>query len=298
MADPATHPRTIQIFLPTGKPSGIRIAELTTRIVQAVSVPRTQLGSLASRSEADHVGVYFLLGEPGEEAKPQVYIGQTEDLRARLKAHHERKDFWDTAVFLISRTHSFTQAHIRYLEWEFIQITTEAGRYKLENGNGGSKPHVTEAIEADLRDVIDTSRILMGALGYPVLESLTATAAQSDPERESITYHLSNKEMDAQMRVQDEGYVVLKGSKAKKRLNRSVGADSYISNTRKKLLQSGVLEEQGSHLVFTEDYLFNTPSGAGGVVYGGGCNGWKHWKTSSGDTLDKLERQNMDVVDG
>ncbi len=31
-------PKTIQIFLPSGDPHGIRIAEITTRIVQVVSI--------------------------------------------------------------------------------------------------------------------------------------------------------------------------------------------------------------------------------------------------------------------
>jgi hypothetical protein len=290
MSSSEAYPRTIQIFLPSGKPSGIRIAELTTRIVQAVAVPRTQLSALNTRQESEHVGVYFLFGDAGDEAKPAVYIGQTEDLRGRLKNHHERKDFWDTAVFLISRTHSFTQAHIRYLEWEFIRITKDAGRYRLENGNAGSKPHVTEAIEADLKDVIDTSRILMGALGYPVLESLSDPSPSTGANTDNEIYHLRNKEMDAQMRVQDEGYVVLKGSKAKGRLNASVKPDGFIHSTRRKLLQSGILVEEGGHLIFTENYLFKTPSGAGGLVYGGGCNGWKHWKTATGQSLDERLR--------
>jgi hypothetical protein len=34
-------PKTIQIFLPGGDPQGIRVAELTTRIVQVIEVPRS-----------------------------------------------------------------------------------------------------------------------------------------------------------------------------------------------------------------------------------------------------------------
>jgi hypothetical protein len=40
---PAARPQTIQIFLPLGDPRGIRIAEITTRIVQLIEVPRPQL---------------------------------------------------------------------------------------------------------------------------------------------------------------------------------------------------------------------------------------------------------------
>ena len=38
-------PKTIQIFLPSGEPHGIRIAEITTRIVQVIEVPRSLLSS-------------------------------------------------------------------------------------------------------------------------------------------------------------------------------------------------------------------------------------------------------------
>jgi hypothetical protein len=34
--------KTIQIYCPQGEPRGVRIAEITTRIVQAVVVPRAK----------------------------------------------------------------------------------------------------------------------------------------------------------------------------------------------------------------------------------------------------------------
>ena len=39
----ANKPITIQFFLPQGEPRGVRIADITTRIVQAMLVPRTKL---------------------------------------------------------------------------------------------------------------------------------------------------------------------------------------------------------------------------------------------------------------
>ena len=54
--------KTLQIFLPTGEPRGIRIAELTTRIVQAVLIPRSELATAKGRPELDQPAVYFLFG--------------------------------------------------------------------------------------------------------------------------------------------------------------------------------------------------------------------------------------------
>ena len=45
--DDMTRPQTIQIFLPSGDPQGIRIAEITTRIVRVIEVPRSLLASSA-----------------------------------------------------------------------------------------------------------------------------------------------------------------------------------------------------------------------------------------------------------
>lgn len=105
--------KTIQIYLPTGEPRGIRIAEITTRIVQAVLLPRSELSAGNLRPELSQPGVYFLFGESENGAKPVVYIGQTEDARKQLDSHNKNKTFWQTAIYCVSKTHNFTQAHIR-----------------------------------------------------------------------------------------------------------------------------------------------------------------------------------------
>ena len=101
-------PKTIQIFLPSGDPRGIRIAEITTRIVQVIEVPRSLLGEFFKMDESNQVAMYFLFGGEEDGGDQRVYIGQTGDLRARLKAHHANKDFWERALVLVSRTHSLT----------------------------------------------------------------------------------------------------------------------------------------------------------------------------------------------
>ena len=49
-------PQTIQIFLPHGDPSGIRMAEITTRTVRVFDVPRSLLSGFLSMPEAAQVG--------------------------------------------------------------------------------------------------------------------------------------------------------------------------------------------------------------------------------------------------
>jgi hypothetical protein len=280
--------KTIQIFLPDGEPRGIRIAEITTRIVQAVQVPRARLDRIMKREELDHIGMYFLFGESEEQAKPVAYIGQSEDLRGRLKQHHSTKDFWTTAVLLVSKTDSFTLAHIRYLEWHSINEATKAGRYALDNGNIPSKPFITEPIEADVLDAFDTGSILLSTLGFPLFDPVGGKKVAEDKE---TTFYCSGPNAKASGRLVDDGFVVFKGSTARSDHLRSM--HKYMLTRRQTLLASSVLVEDGSALRFAEDYLFQSPSGAAMLVLGRTANGWLEWKTADGQTLRDVEKADV-----
>src|SRR5690554_1826231 len=107
-------PRTIQIFLPDGDPSGIRIAELTTSIVRVIEVPRNNLAKFLAMPEAKQVGLYFLISN---DEKSELYIGQSGDVGARIMKHHkEDKKDWERALVLVSLTNNLTQTHVLYLE--------------------------------------------------------------------------------------------------------------------------------------------------------------------------------------
>jgi predicted GIY-YIG superfamily endonuclease len=121
-------PKTIQIYLPGGDPRGIRIAEVTTRIVQVIEVPRSLLGEFLKMPESGQVALYFLFGQT-PESDESVYIGQTGDVAARLTDHNRKKEFWGKVLIVISRTNSLTQTHAVYLEWLSIKTSRETNRY-------------------------------------------------------------------------------------------------------------------------------------------------------------------------
>lgn len=73
-------------------PQGIRIASITTRIVQLIEIPRLKLAEFLSMPEASHVGIYFLFGEDADTGNAKAYIGQTGNLGTRLKQHHDSKE--------------------------------------------------------------------------------------------------------------------------------------------------------------------------------------------------------------
>lgn len=87
----------------------------------------------------------------------------------------------------------------------------------------------------------------------------------------------------------DDGFVVFKGSQAKKKTVPS--CHLHLINFREQLIQNQIIIERDSYYEFVEDYVFNSPSTAGGVVLGRSTNGWTKWKNKNGQTLDELKRK-------
>jgi hypothetical protein len=280
-------PKTIQIFLPDGNARSIRIAEITSRTVQAVHIPRKKLEDAAKRDEVQRVGVYFLFGDVGDDAsKPPAYIGEAENCYQRIANHHQRKGFWTTAVTITSKTRSFTKAHARRLEHDCIRTAQEAQRFRLKNTQIPSEPHIPEPMLAELRDNFGTIQTLLSMLGFPILDPLTTGKGQT--ESQQLLYCRGNG-AEATGEYTEDGLVVFEGSEARLDTAPSVG-DSIIRR-RKTLREDGVLAVENGALVFQQNHAFNSPSGAAGVVLGRSSNGWREWVDDQGRSLDELERQ-------
>jgi predicted GIY-YIG superfamily endonuclease len=280
-------PKTIQIFLPGGDPQGIRVAEITTRIVQVIEVPRSLLGEFLEMPESDQVALYFLVAESDEDAEPKVYIGQTSDLRLRLSTHNKKKEFWQRALILISRTNSLTQTHALFLEWHCLQQCKAAGRYVEENGNSGSRPHTPAPLEADCYEIYDTGRTLLTTLGFPIFDPVVKALTPSKTEE---MFYCKSSGANGRGLYTQEGFVVLKGSFGRKENVPSVTGTAN-EKFRQKLVESGILVEQGDTLVFVKDHLFKSPSMAAIALMGRTSNGWIDWRSQDGKTLDELKRQ-------
>jgi len=279
-----SNPQTIQIFLPDGSPRSVKIAEITNRVVKAILLPRNKIEYITTRDELKNVGVYFLFGEIAEKAKPVVYIGEAEDCLDRIKQHNRKKEFWNYAVIMVSKTNAFTKSHAKYLEYISIQQAQESNRYETENISVPAKPFVTEPMEADLLDSFDTIKILLSTLGFPVFDKISKDTIK---KREVLI--LNGRNIRAEGDLIDEGFVVFKGSQVKRETTPS--CHEYLINIRQKLLESKILVESNGDYLFTQDYIFNSPSTAGGVVLGRSTNGWTKWKNKSGKSLDELKRK-------
>lgn len=283
----STSAKTIQIFLPGGDPRGLRVAEITTRIVQVIEVPRSLLPEFLKMPESGQVALYFLVSAAEDGSEQKVYIGQTGDLRTRLGAHNKEKDFWQRVLVLISRTNSITQTHALFLEWYCLQVTRAAGRFADENGTGGSRPHTPAPLEADCMELFETGRVLLSTLGYPVFDPVAKSQSMAQAEE---VFFCKGSGSNGRGLYTQEGFVVLKGSTGRKENVPSIiGTPS--ERLRVRLAASGVTREEGDGIVFAKDHLFNSPSSAAIALMGRTANGWLEWKTQGGKTLDAVERQ-------
>jgi hypothetical protein len=276
-------PKTIQIFLPDGNPRGIKIAEITSRTVQAILIPRPSLEDAAKRVEVQGVAVYFLIGASDETNKPVLYIGEAESCIARLRQHNKSKDFWTVALVVSSKTQFFTKSHVKYLEWYCYETAKQANRYILENSQAPSKPFISESLEADLLDNFETAKILISTLGYPFFDII------EKPKQKKDILICKGKDALAQGEYSEEGLVVFAGSKAN--IDEAKSVQQWITETRRKLVKQGVMKLDGNVYTFTSNHPFSSPSGAAGVVLGRTANGWIEWKYQDGRTLNEVKRQ-------
>ena len=280
-------PKTIQIFLPGGDPRGIRIAEITTRIVQVIEVPRNLLQDFLKMPESGQVALYFLIGDDRGGTDPKVYIGQTGEVRGRLVSHNQKKDFWQRVLVMISRTNSLTQTHALFLEWYCLQAVRSASRYADENGNSGTKPHTPAPLEADCREMFETGSVLLASLGYPLFDPVGVSGTSSTDED---VFTCTSSGINGRGLYTAEGFVVLKGS-----VGRKANVPSIVGTSderfRNRLVEAGVMREVNDTVVFQKDHVFGSPSMALIALVGRTANGWKEWKGKDGATLDELKRR-------
>lgn len=286
-----TRAQTIQIYLPSGDPAGLRVASLTTRTVRVFEVPRSLLPQFLQRPEAGQVGVYYLFGS-NEDETAQCYIGQSGNVGLRLQQHTTTKDFWNKAMVAVSLTNEWTSTHAAYLEWLSLARARSAGRYTLMNGNQASNPFTPEPLEADCQEFVDTIAVLLATLGAPVLESVKPAGPQSTPsghaDDEPETLHFREGGCEATGYQTSEGLLVLAGSRGRSGIRPS--ARPGIAVQRAALETEGVLKIGEHELVFLKDHLFGSPSAAGCVLIGGENNGRTSWRNMMGQSIADLEQ--------
>jgi len=146
---------------------------------------------------------------------------------------------------------------------------------------------LTEAIDLAATALLPLA--LFPLLGIDAFEAASGQARPSapGPDWESPGLVLRERGADGRGREVPDGFVVLKGSRARGSEVESI--HQHLRELRKQLQVRGVLEADGEDLVFTQDFRFGSPSMAAGVLVGASANGRRAWKDERGVTLKMLQ---------
>jgi hypothetical protein len=257
---------TIKLFLINGDPKGLRTAQLSNWSGKSVAGPRSQLEELRKRDESKKPGVYMLIGKTDDTGENKIYIGETEVIENRIFQHLE-KEFWNQAVFFVSKDENLTKSHTKYLENLLIAAAKAANRYLIDNANS-SGAKLPEEDRAEMDEFFENVLRLAPIMGIEAFIPITGAKKENNKIQEFAT---EIKGLRATGFISENGFVIKKGSQAVPDLRDS--CPEAVSRIRKELLEKQILKKEAKHLLFLQNHEFNSPSLAAGIIHGGSANG-------------------------
>lgn len=279
--------KNINLFLIDGDANGRIKCSLDYWTGVVYKIPRTEIAKCSEIEHLKQCGVYFLFGTDSND-NPAVYVGQArvrkngEGILFRIQESHSSIDYWTEAVIFTTTDNSFGPTEISYLENSFCNLAIMAKRYSVKNGNDPSPGNLTEEKVCGLEEFIDYAKIILKALGYPVLTPLPVSSGITQDNDSTPELCFSGNSFNAIGKQVSEGFVVFKGSV----INSSI---SQSCSYRAKKLREEYKNKIDKNMTLKETLLFSSPSSASDFVSGYSSNGKISWKTKDGKTLRDLE---------
>lgn len=269
------HGKTIEMFLAEGTAEGLVTAELSNWNGKAIKIPRGEVAD-CTREDIASVGVYFLFCKD-DDGGDSVYVGEAENVQARLKQHLADSFYWNTAVMFVGR--DLNKALIRYLEDNLVRIVRECGRDRVLTKNT-YQTHLNESQISSMNEFIDDVKTLISALGYKALTPMPVATNTT-----TYLHCLSNSAKGTGF-VSTGGFTVLKDSTISDHTVPSFEARgrAYF-DLRNRLTGDGTIMDR----VFVRDYEFSAPSAASAVILGRTSNGNIDWRADDGRKLRDLQ---------
>lgn len=289
--------RSLELFFIDGKLDGMQTAEELNWTGHVLLTPRTRIVDALKRSQAQHTGVYLLLGDD-DSGGPLLYVGESENMAERIRSHDASKDWWTRAVFITTSANSLHKAHVRYLEARLVEIARSVGRIALDNEHHPGRAPLPEAAENSMEVFLDTLMMVLPAMridcflngGRPE-RSAPAPADTSAPVFELIM----KKHRIAATAVFENGEMVAQaGSVARDAWHGQNRKHSGHQDLRVDVFKTRVLKLDGGNAVFTRNYAFTSPSAAAAVVTGRQTNGAITWRLQGfGKTYKEWEAESL-----
>jgi hypothetical protein len=277
-------PFSLRIFVADGDPDGLRVIERSNWIGKALMFPRALLPQVKQREELKQTGVYLLIGPREDGEGDLLYIGEGDPVRPRLESHYAQKDFWTRAVCLIAAPGQLNKAHVQFLEANLIRLAKAAKRVPLDNANQPLEPSLSEADRADMQVFLENMLGMLPVMGVHAFEGSPVPVGAK-----ATVLTCKGKGVIATGFESSQGFVVRAGSQAIDEVTSSFRQMRNSFDRRQELIANGVLVPDGAALLFTQDYVFSSPSSASDMVLGTCSNGRLMWKDAQGRTLKELQ---------
>jgi sugar/nucleoside kinase (ribokinase family) len=235
--------KSLELYFIDGKPDGMLTAEVFNWTGHVLMTPRTRIPDALARSEAGYTGVYLLIGE--KDGQPLAYVGESDNVRDRIKQHDSKKDWWETAVLITTSANNLNKAHVRYLEARLVAKAKEVGKVALDNGTAPVATGLTEAARANMEVFLDYLWMLLPALrvdmflqhAKPKIVQFSGPVPTEGPIFELVAKKFS---LLATASLIEGEFVVMEGSTARAKWVGKTG-QSY-SGLRSTLETSGIPE--------------------------------------------------------
>lgn len=277
------HPKTITIHLPSGDPSGIKIADIANRTIRGYVIPREKLGEAKRFEELTKPALYLLASRDAEH----VYIGESENFLSRIATHSvdTDKDYWDLVVVFIAKDSSLEKSDVGYLEAIAVERAKKAAKCEIHNKTIPTKNNLHQFKVSSINEFFDDLQLLSSSLGYPVFDLLREAEI-----KESDVWICKTKKTNARAVFDAGRFVILAGSVIDPTASQ-LWKDTFpgANEERDQILKKSAEFTDG---VFTlkENVTFKSPNKAGGFAAGRSVNAWTTWKNEDGLTMDEALR--------
>ena len=271
--------RSLELFFVDGQPDGLLTAELFNWTGHVLQIPRTRLKEALRRSECGFTGVYILLGD--KEDGPSAYVGESEDIGARLKNHALEKAWWDRAIVITTAANNLHKAHVKYLESRLVELAKKSGNIPLENGNTPPRSSLSEAAQTNMEVFIENLSVVLPAIRVDLLVDRTRPRKPDEEgsavDRAAFVLSSPRTGVNAHAVLEDGELIVQAGSQVRSNWIGKGSWDKGYRRLREQLVETGIIDIQGNTAVFVENYAFSSPSAAAAVIQGRASNGRTEW---------------------
>jgi len=271
--------KTVTTYLVDGDPKGTRYAFISNKICQMFVVPRSNLDYLDKQKKLHKPAFYILIGED-EMAKPQAYIGETENFKERVKDHDQKKAFWQKALIFVSKDADMTKTDVQYLEYIAVQQTKHINRYGLqENKQTPKEPNLPEYQKDAMDEFFEDIKFLTSFIGISIFETA--------PVNQLPVFHFKRRGANARGVYDGNGFTVLRESV----LSKDAVSSCHTIERRDMIIKDYSQINENGNPVLTSDISFSSPSTVASICGGCSSNGWIDWKNDKGQTLDEVYRK-------